>query len=155
MDKPTRPFAGGARAIEPLDFIPLPDDLRLARTVRANVLLIDRDSIIQSLLKVLLQDLREPVASWSPGETLVLPEVAWTRTMLLHDVGALPHVDQWRLLSWLDRAAGRTQVVSTTRTPLLPRVQTGAFLDTLYYRLNTVCVDVTNLTDSSTGIGCC
>ena len=46
------------------------------------------------------------------------------------------------LLRWLERATGRTQVVSTTSTSLLPRVQDGTFVDTLYYRLNTVCLDV-------------
>ncbi len=44
---------------------------------------------------------------------------------------------------WLDRAPGRTQVVSTTPALLFPRVQAGAFIDRLYYRLNTVCMDVT------------
>jgi transcriptional regulator of acetoin/glycerol metabolism len=33
--------------------------------------------------------------------------------------------------------------VSTTPAPLLPRVESGKFIDTLYYRLNTVCVDAT------------
>jgi transcriptional regulator of acetoin/glycerol metabolism len=33
-------------------------------------------------------------------------------------------------------------VISTSTTPVMPRVQSGAFLDMLYYRLNTVCVDV-------------
>ena len=63
---------------------------------------------------------------------------------MLHDVGTLPLDEQLRLLDWLERAEGRTQVVSTSTTPLLPRVQAGAFIDTLYYRLNTVCVDVTS-----------
>jgi len=40
------------------------------------------------------------------------------------------------------RAAGQTQVVSTTPQPLLPLVQSGTFLARLYYRLNTVCVDL-------------
>jgi len=47
------------------------------------------------------------------------------------------------LLDWLDRAAGRTQVVSMTPASLWPRVQAGEFMDRLYYRLNTVCMDVT------------
>jgi DNA-binding NtrC family response regulator len=34
-------------------------------------------------------------------------------------------------------------VVSTSPAPLIPRVHSGLFIDTLYYRLNTVCVDVT------------
>ena len=62
---------------------------------------------------------------------------------MLHDVGALTTDDQLRLLDWLERAEGRTQVVSTSSAPLLPRVHAGSFIDTLYYRLNTVCVDVT------------
>ena len=63
--------------------------------------------------------------------------------MILQDVGALTDGDQHRLLDWLDRTPGRTQVVSTTPAPLYPRVQAGAFIDRLYYRLNTVCMDVT------------
>jgi transcriptional regulator of acetoin/glycerol metabolism len=47
------------------------------------------------------------------------------------------------LLDWMEHADGRTQVVSTSSAALLPRVQCGAFIDTLYYRLTTVCVDVT------------
>jgi hypothetical protein len=62
--------------------------------------------------------------------------------MILQDIGALGHTDQLSLLDWLERAAGRTQVVSTTSTPLWPLIQAGAFIDSLYYRLNTVCVDV-------------
>jgi hypothetical protein len=84
-----------------------------------------------------------PVATWRTGEPLVLPPVARARTLILQDVGALTRADQHRLLDWLDRAAGRTQVVSTTPASLWPRVQAGAFIDRLYYRLNTVCMDVT------------
>jgi DNA-binding NtrC family response regulator len=34
-------------------------------------------------------------------------------------------------------------VISTTSGPLLPLVQSGGFIETLFYRLNTVCLDVT------------
>jgi transcriptional regulator of acetoin/glycerol metabolism len=97
-------------------------------------------------------DLQSPIAALvatpmttalRTGEPLVLPPVARARTLILQDVGALTHADQYRLLDWLDRAAGRTQVVSTTPASLWPRVQAGAFIDRLYYRLNTVCMDVT------------
>jgi sigma-54-interacting transcriptional regulator len=73
--------------------------------------------------------------------------------MILQDVDALTHADQRRLLDWLDQAAGRTQVVSTTPAPLLPRVQAGAFIDRLYYRLNTVCMDVTEYLADAPGAG--
>jgi hypothetical protein len=62
---------------------------------------------------------------------------------VLRDVHGLTPADQLELLDWLELAEGRTQVVSTSSTPLLPRVHSGEFIDTLYYRLNTVCVDVT------------
>ena len=52
--------------------------------------------------------------------------------------------DQLRLVDWLERAKGRTQVVSTSSVPVLPRVHSGGFIERLYYRLNTVCVDVTS-----------
>jgi len=42
----------------------------------------------------------------------------------------------------LDQTAGRIQVVSTSAVSLWPRMKAGAFNDVLYYRLNTVCVDV-------------
>ena len=62
--------------------------------------------------------------------------------MILREVGALSVDDQHRLLEWMDLTGGRTQIVSTTSTPLLSRVRAGGFLEALYYRLNTVCVDV-------------
>jgi transcriptional regulator of acetoin/glycerol metabolism len=55
----------------------------------------------------------------------------------------MAHNNQLQLLDWSARTQGRIQIVSMTSVPLIPRVQIGAFLDTLYYRLNTVCVDVT------------
>jgi hypothetical protein len=119
-------------------------DYRLARAARVNLLVIHGNGGLQDLLEWLTPDLQAPIATWCTGERLVLPQVAWTRTMILQDVGALSDADQHGLLDWLGRAQGRTQIVSTTPAPLLSRVQAGAFIDRLYYRLNTVCLDVTD-----------
>jgi transcriptional regulator of acetoin/glycerol metabolism len=62
---------------------------------------------------------------------------------VLHEVGALGILDQIRLLEWSAGARSNPQVISTTPAPLLPRVRAGAFIDTLYYRLNTVYMEVT------------
>jgi hypothetical protein len=120
--------------------------LNLMGTPRVNLLLIGIDGGVWNVLENLLTNLHTPVASWSPGQRLVLPPITRTGTMILHEVGALGQEDQRRLLEWSERAAGRTQIISTSSTPLLPRVQAGAFADVLYYRLNTVAVDVS--TDS-------
>ncbi len=119
------------------------EELRLVGVPRVNLLLMGSDGVIRSVLDSLVRGLHEPIASWFPGERLVLPPVDRAGTVVLHDVGALAIPEQIQLLEWLGQAMGRTQVVSTTPAPLLPRVQAGAFIDTLYYRLNTVCVDVT------------
>ena len=111
---------------------------------RVNVLLIGIDGMVWNILKTLLPDLREPVTTWCPGDPLVLPPVGTIGTLILHDVGAMAHNNQLQLLDWSACTQGRIQIVSMTLFfPLIPRVQMGAFLGTLYYRLNTVCVDVT------------
>jgi len=130
----------------------LPEEWRLARAARLNVLVLgmprvtpllsDVEGAIENVLERLLPDLHEPIVSWCPGNRLVLPPVAHAKTLILHEVGSLVFEDQGRLLDWLERADGRTQVVSTCGTSLLPLVHTGMFNTTLYYRLNTVCVDL-------------
>jgi hypothetical protein len=120
----------------------LREECRLAQSARVNLLVVHSEGDPRNLLEWLKLDLQEPTVTWRAGERLVLPPVAWARTMILQDVGALGDTDQLSLLDWLERAAGRTQVVSTTSAPLWPRIQAGAFIDSLYYRLNTVCVDV-------------
>ena len=128
------------------------EDWRLARAVhaellqtrvpRANVLLVGSDGPIQNILELLLRDCGESVPTWQPGDALVLPPVERARMMILRDVGSLSDVDQHRLLDLLDQAVGRTQVVSTAPEPLLSRVQAGALLSALYYRLNILYVEV-------------
>src|SRR5262249_8832736 len=119
----------------------LPEDWRLARLSRLNLLLIHGARPIENLLGLIAQDMPKPIAVWKPGERLVLPTLGYSGTMILRDVGDLTREEQQRLLKWLERASGHTQVVSTTQSALLPIVQAGRFDDTLYYRINTVCVD--------------
>jgi hypothetical protein len=151
MENLSNTFAVGAPMTDP--GVPFPKDWRLARAShvylllmgmpRVNLLLIGIDGGVWNVLETLLPDLAKPITSWFPGQLFALPSSARGGTIILHEVGALTHDDQRHLLDWLERADGRTQIVSTTSSPLLPRVHAGTFIDTLYYRLNTVCVDVT------------
>jgi hypothetical protein len=130
-----------------------PDDWGLARAVhgdlvvmgmpRVNLLLIGRNRVTRSVLDLLLLDLQDPLASWHPGEPLTLPRTSRGGTLILNDISTLMPDEQRELLDWLDWDAGRTQVVSTTPVGLLARVHIGTFIERLYYRLNTICVDVT------------
>jgi hypothetical protein len=154
VTNPSKNFAGATRIDGPLDGgFQLSDPRRQAQAVlgdlvaigitRVNLLLTGVDGVVRTMLETILMDLQTPIASWWPGERLVLPPVARTGTMILHDVGAMNHEDQLRLLEWSEQAAGRTQIVSTAPAPLMPLVRAGVFSDRLYYRLNTVFVDAT------------
>jgi Sigma-54 interaction domain len=153
MDDRLRVCAGVTRAAGPFDHTSEGDDerlghaahedLRLMGLPRVNLLLRGREAALRTVLDSISGNLQEPIATWTPGQPLQLPAVENAGTMILHNVGALGLEDQIHLLEWLGRAVGRTQVVSTTPAPLLPRVRAGAFIDSLYYRLNTVYVDVT------------
>ena len=142
MENALNTVRAGALAMQPFNSSSaLPEECFLARRVRFNLHIVHGARIVQDILELFLVGRHELVAGWRPGQRLVLPPVARLSTLILHDVGALSFDDQRRLTDWLERAAGRTQVVSTTRTSLFPRVEAGTFVDTLYYRLITLNVD--------------
>jgi hypothetical protein len=153
MENPVPIFAAPHRSRVSDRMPQLPDHWRLARAAhvdlllmgmpRVNLLLIAPDAVVRYVLESLLLNLGEPITRWSAGEPLNPPSPHRTGTLILHDVHTLSPADQLHLIDWMEMAEGRTQVVSTTSKPLLPRVHAGEFIDILYYRLNTVCVDVT------------
>ena len=121
-------------------------DLVLKKAPRSNLLLIGDGTRVSKVLDIILPSLREPITVWLPGIHLVLPPNAQSGTLILREVGALELRDQHRLHRWIERVQSGTrgtQIVSTSQASLLSRVNRGAFLDTLYYRLNTVYIDVT------------
>lgn len=143
--------AAGARRATAVPALPMPEHWRQASVAqknlrelgmpRVNMLFVGVDDAVWHLLAGTLS-LVEPVVFWRPGGAMHLPENAAVRTLVIRDVGAMTGAEQVRLLDWLDRAVGRTQVVSTSSVPLLPLVEEGHFINALYYRLNTVCVDL-------------
>jgi hypothetical protein len=154
MNQLSNVFAGVVQLAEPSDTVSrLREDWRVARSAhgelvrlgmpRVNLLLTGPNGVLEYFLDALVPNLREPVGRWCPGEQLLLPPPRLIGTMIIQDVGAMTPDDQQRLLEWLTGASGRTQVVSTTSTCLLPLVEAGAFSADLYYRLNIICIDAT------------
>jgi hypothetical protein len=117
-------------------------ELFLVGMARLNVMLVGSADMVRLVLQTHMSSLQKPVVSWSPGEPFALPVVERTGTLILHEVGALSLHDQMQLLEWSASAMRRTQVISTTSSPLLPRVCARGFIDALYYRLNTVYLDL-------------
>ena len=110
-------------------------------STRVNVLLVGPDDITGAFLKAVRPHLQEPVAVLRGGEPLVLPP-APVGTLILIDVGAFSPPEQSRLLDAMNDRLIRAQVISTSATGLMPMLDAKSFLETLYYRLNTIYVDV-------------
>jgi len=109
---------------------------------RTNVLVVGSSEATRIVLDMLRLDLRGPVLKWRPGQPLELPTRGRAATMVIEDLTRLSDDEQFRILGWLDQVAGQIRVVSTTSIPIWPRVAQGEFNEVLYYRLNTVYVDV-------------
>lgn len=117
-------------------------DLQVGLMPRTNVLVVGSSEATRIVLDLLRLDLRGPVLKWRPGQPLELPTRGRAATMVLEDLTRLTEEEQVRIVGWLEEVKGQVRVVSTTTVPIWPRVARGEFNDVLYYRLNTVYVDV-------------
>jgi len=117
-------------------------DLQVASLPRTNVLVVGNPEATRIVVDMLRLDLRGPVVRWRAGQPLDLPSPAYAATLVLDNVAHLTTDEQFRVLRWLDDVKGRIRVVSTTSDALWPRGQVGVFNEVLYYRLNTVFVDM-------------
>ncbi len=133
MENPSTVFAGATAQ----------EELLVSRMPPVNLMLTGGLAAVRTLLGSLLRNVDGPILAWYPGERLLLPRHPKTGTMILHEVGLMRYEDQLQLLGWLETRGRRVQIVSTTSTALMPQVEAGTFNDTLYYRLNTMYVDVT------------
>ena len=117
-------------------------DLNVARTTRANVLVVGPEPLVKNVLKLVAPATRHEGIVQSREGRLRLPSPLRPSTVVVQDVDALTTAEQRQLLEWLDAPNTRTQVISTASTPLLPRIDARTFNETLYYRLNTIYIDL-------------
>jgi hypothetical protein len=118
-------------------------DLNYARFSGANVLLVGAETQVVDFVSLLVPDLNEEKTIRPNRTPLQLPPTSsHIGQVVVWDVGALTLQGQQELLEWLDQVKGRTQVISIATAPLFVRVETGAFDSTLYYRLNTIFIDL-------------
>lgn len=94
------------------------------------------------MLNALESHLRRPICSLTPKPGVVLPEPTGG-TLIVLEVDRLDSDQQAQLLRWLNQRQTPAQVVCTSCESLFRRVQAGHFLTDLYYRLNSVLLDVT------------
>jgi hypothetical protein len=117
-------------------------DLNVARATRANVLVVGPEPLVKNVLKLVAPAARHDGLVQSGGGRLHLPSPLGQSTVVVQDVDALTIAEQRQLLEWLDAPTTRTQVISTASMPMLPRIEDRTFNETLYYRLNTIYIDL-------------
>lgn len=126
-----RPAATDSSRITPADY-----DLIIGS--RPNVLLHGSHEALTAALSRLLPGLRSPLHISSGVTWTVLSQMPGT--VIIEHVASSTLEQQEKLLAWLDDA--RVQVITTTATSLFDLVEQGLFLRPLYYRLNTVYVEL-------------
>lgn len=110
-------------------------DIQAARRQRMNVLIMAESAMTEAVLGLLLDSTESTIPSGR-----IAPLDGPSPTLVLHNVDQLTTRAQAAIVNWLDQSKGRIWIVSTATTPLWPRVQAGAFDESLYYRLNAVCI---------------
>jgi len=120
-------------------------DLRLARSTRANLLLVGHEPALSNALASVMADNGGAIDIHASTGFLALPAPrSGVRTIVLRDVDVLTSLEQHRVLDWLTLAGSHTRVISTAGRPLLPMVREQAFSAALYYRLNVLFFDLTS-----------
>jgi hypothetical protein len=102
----------------------------------ANAVVVGADPAIVRLWTAVWSTLLKPVCWVESGRLWLPPQLAGT--LVLRNVNDLVRQDQVRLLDWLSQDDRSVRVLASTPRPLFPDVEAGAFLDWLYYRLNTL-----------------
>lgn len=115
-----------------------PDDWRLLVTARPNVLLEGAHETTEIVVGEAMECLPAPHATWCGAP----PRGDRPATLVVRSISALDRDQQRLLCDWLDAPGNRVQVISTTNEPLYPMVGRGVFLESLYYRLNVMRLDV-------------
>ncbi len=124
------------------------DEWSFFRRGHPHALLIGSAAQASAALARLRRDLRTPLVHWHPSAVADPPQAAGT--LIIWEVATLGQTQQERFLMWMDRRV-ELQVISVARDPVFPLVLEGAFLDTLYYRLNTVCLPLSDSLNVAVG----
>jgi hypothetical protein len=118
-------------------------DERLARLTKSNLLIMGADDVVERFVTSLWPYFLAPRIVRRREERLrLLPTSGPASTILVYDVHTLTRREQDAFFLWMNSGNNRTRVVSTTTQSLLPELETGAFNDNLYYRLNVLTLDL-------------
>lgn len=126
------------------------DVCKLATASRLNTMFIGPSDVTQWILATL--SVEQPVQHVTPEEVLVKsfsPPSDHVGTLIIDDIMSLNPRNQRRLCQWLEQGSGRPRIVSLSQRPVVQAVANRMFIESLYYRLNTVYIDLTGARTSA------
>ena len=118
-----------------------PADWRMLLRKRTNVLVTGPDTALGAFVRMAQSEMREPILSCSGAR---LPAMDGDiKTLIIADVSTMSGANQKRLREWLEQQPERDrQVIALTSVPLFALVTSKAFDASLYYRLNTILLEL-------------
>ena len=106
----------------------------------ANLLVVGPRCALEAFVAAAAPDMSEPV--WLVGPRQEIP-IEQAGTFVLYDASRLDAAQQEALLAWLSTAETvRPQIISLSEKHLWVEDGSSAIRDDLYYRLNTICLEV-------------
>jgi hypothetical protein len=120
----------------------LPTECALANAARFNTLFVGPLAATERALALMGDRFDAPVETATAGRPLSLQPTTAARTLIIPDIDRLSPFDQRLLQDWMEQGPSCPRIISTARGPLLTALVNGAFLADLYYRLNTVYIDL-------------
>jgi hypothetical protein len=113
----------------------------ILRTTRVNGLIVGSPHLVVAAVAAIDKTVRQPVVWWTPDHTPDVPEFS-AGTLMIRDVDRLDAGQQDRLSRWIGVHCPRVQVLGLACAPFFAQVVEGRFAAALYYRMNTVVVEV-------------
>ena len=113
---------------------------------RPNVLVIGPVAQTEAAVTAIVAAVGKPARLWAPD--VPLPVRADGRAIVIRDVATLSPVLQKAWLAWLStQQRRRPHIIATSSIAVFPLIAQGMFLADLYYRLNTILLDLRGSTD--------
>jgi hypothetical protein len=116
------------------------------RTSPVNALLVGGLHLTAAAVARIESRFQQPVVWWAPDQTMEVPELT-AGTLVVRDVDRLNAQQQARVAHWISAHSSRVQVIALAREPLFEQVADGRFSAALYYRVNTVVVELRTTAD--------
>jgi len=109
----------------------------ILRIARPNVLILGPDYETRRTIEAIRPHLATPIATWETETPF--------RTLVVEDVDRLTVTQQQRLFHLIIDRSDPIQIVATSQHDVFAAVESGAFMDRLYYQLNVILLDLLTL----------